>query len=38
MVLFETEWSLGRAAEREPRISFSDAQPVGAAGKLSAAR
>jgi len=38
MVLFETEWSLGRAAEREPSVSFTDSQPTGPIRKLSAAR
>jgi peptide chain release factor 3 len=38
MVLFETEWALGRAAEREPAVSFSDSQPTGPVGRLSAAR
>jgi peptide chain release factor 3 len=38
MVLFETEWALGRAAEREPSVSFSDSQPTTLVRKLSAAR
>ena len=38
MLLFETEWSLERAAAREPSVSFSDAQPATPSKALRAAR